>query len=136
MALQIPDNMDDLVYFTRRVVEDTGKVMMWIPRGICPACGKAKMGKPKGKEGKAKIRAKEYVCPSCEHMIPKDEYEETLTAEVIYTCPHCGKSGEHVGPYKRKSIQGVKTFRFPCGSCGGDIDVTKKMKAKKEKKKK
>lgn len=129
MALKIPDSMDELVYFTRRAI-DSGKVMVWVKRQKCPKCKKALMGKPVEK-GKVKIRAKEYVCPECNHTVDKNEYEESLTAEVIYTCPSCKKAGEYSGLFKRKKIKGVEIFRFQCEHCGADIDVTKKMKAKK-----
>jgi transcription elongation factor Elf1 len=133
MALQVPDSMEEIIYWTRRVI-GKGKVMVWVKRQDCPACGKDKMGKPVGKNGKVKIRAKEYICPSCEHTVEKEEYEDTLTAEAVYTCPECGKDGDYTGPFKRKSVKGVKTFRFPCSSCDASIDVTKKMKKAKVKK--
>ena len=131
MALEVPESMDELVYFTNRSL-DSGKVMLWIRRQDCPSCGKAKMGKPVGKDGKVKIRAKEYVCPGCGYTVEKSAYEETLPAEALYTCPSCGKKGEHSGPFKWKSIQGVKTYQFQCEHCGGNIDVTKKMKKPKK----
>ncbi len=129
MALQIPDSMDELVYWTKRAL-DSGNVIMWVKKGDCPKCKKIKIGKPVGDNGKVKMRAKEYVCAGCGNTVEKEAYEESLTAEVIYMCPSCGKKGEFTGPFKRKNVQGIQTFRFQCGSCNSPIDVTKKMKEK------
>jgi uncharacterized CHY-type Zn-finger protein len=123
-----PTDTKGLVYFTNRTI-DGGRVMAWVYKQNCPKCGKALMSKPKDpKTGKPKIRAKEYVCPECSHTVEKKEYEETLTCEAKYTCPHCKFEGETEAPFKRKSINGVQTIRLKCGKCGGNIDVTKKMK--------
>ncbi|MBW2999854.1 hypothetical protein KY339_04225 [Candidatus Woesearchaeota archaeon] len=123
-----PTDTRQLVYFTNRTI-DGGRVMAWVHKQNCPKCGKALMGKPKDpKTGKPKIRAKEYVCPECSHTVEKKEYEETLTCEAKYTCPHCKSEGEAEAPFKRKSINGVQTLRLKCEKCGGNIDVTKKMK--------
>lgn len=130
MAVVEPESMDELIYFTNRAIGN-GKAKAWVYRGICPECGKAKMGKPVEK-GKVKMRAKEYVCPECGHTVEKQEYEDTLTAQVRYTCPGCGKDGEAEIPYKRKKIEGVETLRFRCQHCSANIDITKKMKEKKE----
>ncbi len=132
MALQIPDSMDELVYFTNRIIGN-GKAMVWIPRQQCPKCKKALMGKP-AEDGHVKIRATEYVCPACKYTVEKTEYEEGLTAYCMYTCPTCGFKGEYTGPFKRKKIEGADTFRFQCSKCHANIDVTKKMKEKKKKK--
>jgi ssDNA-binding Zn-finger/Zn-ribbon topoisomerase 1 len=132
MALQIPESMDELVYFTNRSIE-SGKAMVWVPRQQCPKCKKALMGKPADDEGHVKIRAKEYTCPACKYTVEKAEYEEGLTAYVMYTCPTCGFKGEYIGPFKRKKIEGTDTFRFQCSKCKANIDVTKKMKDKKKK---
>lgn len=132
MAIQVPESMDELVYWTNRTM-DNGKVMVWAKRQKCPKCQKATMGKP-AEDGHVKIRAKEYVCPACKYTVEKGAYEDTLTAEAIYTCPSCQFKGEYSGPFKRKNIEGVLTFRFPCGKCKANIDVTKKMKEKKKKK--
>ena len=94
------------------------------------------MGKPRKDDGGIAIRAKEYVCPSCNHTVEKTEYEDTLTANVQYTCPSCGNEGEISAPYKRKNINGVKTLRVQCQKCNGNIDITKKMKEMKAKGKK
>ena len=123
--------MDELIYFTRRKLDDTGKSMTWVYKKPCPKCGKALMGKPRVK-GKVKIRAKEYVCPKCNYTVEKKEYEETLTAEIKYTCPKCQKDQEAAIPYKRKKMKGVEALVFNCGSCNEEILITKKMKKKKE----
>lgn len=93
------------------------------------------MGKPVV-DGKAKIRALEYVCPACKYTVEKQAYEDTLIANVDYTCPACEFHGGIVLPFKRKKVEGVLTLRFPCEKCNGPIDVTKKMKEIKKKDKK
>ena len=93
------------------------------------------MGKPVV-NGKAKIRALEYVCPNCSYTVPKQEYEDGLIANVDYVCPACEFHGGNVLPFKRKKVEGVLTLRFPCEKCKFPIDVTKKMKEIKKKDKK
>ena len=115
MAFEMPESMDELVYFTNRKF-DNGKVTCWVYRNDCPKCGKAKMGKPKDeKTGKPKIRAKEYVCEACGNTIEKKEYEETLNAQAIYDCPHCQNHGEIEIPFKRKKFMGVDALVFTAG---------------------
>ena len=136
MAIKEPASMDDLVYFTRRNI-GKGKAVAWAYRQMCPKCKKAKMGKPVEK-GKVKIRALEYKCPECAHVIPKQEYEDSLTAEVIYTCPHCNFSGDASVPFKRKKVKlfdeeaqkdvTAESLRIQCKKCAKNIDITKKMK--------
>ncbi|MCK5629830.1 MAG: hypothetical protein KAI26_04385 [Nanoarchaeota archaeon] len=134
MAYKKPESMDECVYFSNRDV-GAGSAMVWVFKQECPKCHKALMGKPvDAKTGRAKIRAKEYVCPGCSYSVEKEEYEEGLTAYCEYTCPECKEHGEAETPYKRKSIDGVKTLRFNCQSCSANIDITKKMKEKKKKK--
>ena len=130
--------MDDLIYFTSRGIGKKGHAKAWVYKQPCPKCKKAKMGKPVGKDGSVKIRAKEYVCPACAYTAEKQAYEETLTCEVKYTCPTCSKTGEAAVPYKRKKVKlldeetgketAAESVRFPCGSCKGNVDVVKKMK--------
>ncbi len=120
--------MDELVYFTNRAM-DGGKVRAWVFKELCPRCRKALMGKPTDKKGKVLMRAKEYKCPSCGYTVEKKAYEDTLTANVEYTCPHCKHPGEIQIPFKRKKVQGVDSLRFNCQKCGRPIDITKKMKA-------
>lgn len=128
MPLKQPESMDECVYFTRRAV-DKGHVMCWVFREKCPKCGKAEMGKPRGNDGKVKIRAKEYICPECNHTVEKGEYEDTLTANVAYTCPGCSYKGETTIPFKRKTFEGVKALVFLCDKCKQKIPITKKLKA-------
>jgi len=133
-----PTSMEELVYFTNRKVGD-GNIMAWVYRKKCPKCGKAKMGKPRDeKTGKAKIRADKYVCPECSYTVDKEEYEETLTLEVKYTCPKCKHQGEIEVPFKRKKTKifneekqkkvTVDAVVFECENCNEKIAVTKKMK--------
>ncbi len=126
--LKQPERMDDCVYFTRRAV-GSGNVMCWVLKEKCPKCGKAMMGKPKDlKTGKAKIRAKEYTCSECNYTVGKEEYEDTLTANISYTCPSCSKKGETQTQFKRKTFEGVKALVFNCSNCNAKIPITKKMK--------
>ena len=131
MALQQPKSMDELVYYTSR---DLGKgdVRMWVFRKQCPKCG-TQMAKPKDSRGKVRVRTKEYVCSKCGHKEENKAYEDSLLANVEYTCPQCSNRSETQVPFKRKLIEGVPTIRITCGKCGSNIDVTKKMKEKKGK---
>ncbi|MFH1510346.1 MAG: hypothetical protein ABIF10_01540 [Candidatus Woesearchaeota archaeon] len=131
MTLIEPKGIDECVYFTNRTIGN-GKATAWVMKQKCPKCAKALMGKPVDSKGKVKIRAKEYQCPECKHTLEKQEYEETLTASVKYICPACGFAGETEVPFKRKKIEGVDTLRLKCAECGGNIDITKKMKKKRE----
>jgi len=126
--VKFPESMDDLVYWTSRKI-DEGSVKAWAYRSTCPECKKGIMGKPKDeKTGKPKIRALSYVCESCGHEIGKRTYEETLMAEIMYTCPHCKHKGETEVPFKRKKYKGTDAILFQCQSCGEKIPITKKMK--------
>lgn len=129
MALQEPTSMEDLVYYTNRELAEGCPLACWVKRKECPECGQGLMGKPRKKTGEIKVRARTYACPECGFTMPKKEYEETLTAEAKYTCPHCGKEGESTAPFKRKKIKGADTLRMKCEHCGGNLDITKKMKA-------
>ena len=134
MAINEPESMDDLIYFTNRSLEEgKGKIKAWVYKKLCPKCGKVKMGKPVVK-GKVKIRAKEYVCPECNFTEEKEIHEESLTIEGKYTCPECGKEGESAAPYKRKTFMGVKAYMLECEHCQAKLPVTKKMKKPKKKK--
>lgn len=136
MELREPENMDELVYFSRRSTPE-GKVRAWVFRELCPKCEKELMSKPLDeKTGRPKIRAKEYVCPSCAFVVPDKEYEESLELCVDYVCGACNHDGKTKIPYKRKSFMGVKAFVFECDSCKTKIPITKKMKEPKKKKKK
>jgi predicted RNA-binding Zn-ribbon protein involved in translation (DUF1610 family) len=127
MTLQVPESMDDCIYFTNR-----GEVLAWVYRKECPKCKKAKMGKPVVK-GKVKTRATEYVCPECNYTEQKDEHEESLELQAKYTCPECGKEGESTGQYKRKNYKGVPSYIVECEHCQAIIPLTKKLKAIKKK---
>ncbi len=127
MALQEPESMEELIYYTNREFDEGGQVLCWVKRRECPKCGKGLMGKPRDEKGEVKIRARIYVCPECGHTVDKKAYEETLSAEAKYTCPHCGKQGESVVPFKRKKIKGTDTLRIECEYCGKNIDITRKM---------
>ncbi len=138
MTLRFPESMDECVYFTRRNLGQKGNAVAWVFKEKCPKCGKGIMGKPRGNDGKVKIRAKEYVCPSCNYTVEKGEFEDTLTANIQFTCPHCGFAGEHQMSFKRKKVkifdeesQKEKTadaLKFQCAKCKKDIFITKKMK--------
>ncbi len=129
--LREPQSMDEVIYFTNRTLEGSGKARAWVYKKVCPECGKAKMGKPV-EGGKVKIRANEYVCPECGHTEEKKEHEESLMVEVQYTCPHCAKEGEATTEYRRKSFEGVPAYVFTCESCGKKLGITKKMKQGKK----
>ncbi len=132
-----PESTSDCVYFTRRSNEK-GIIIAWAPRGTCTKCGKELMAKPTDSKGKVKIRAKEYVCKECGFTQEKEEYEDSLTANVIYDCPSCGKHGETQLPFKRKKVRifdekdmkqkTLDVLRFSCASCKQNIDISKKMK--------
>ena len=112
-----PESMDQLVYMTQRKIGD-GFVKAWDYRNDCPKCGKAKMGKPRDeKTGKVKIRAKEYQCPECKYTVDKQEYEETLTAEIKYTCPKCKKDQFITSEQYKQDII--------CKYCGANIPAKK-----------
>ena len=138
MALKEPVSMDECVYFTNRELGTKGKIKAWVYRQNCPKCGKALMGKPRDAKGKIKIRATEYVCPSCKYTVQKEEHEDTLTLEGKYVCPHCEFSGEVQTPFRRKKVKvfdeekqkevAAESVRFQCSKCSKNIDVTKKMK--------
>ena len=131
MTLKEPKSMEECVYFTNRTI-GKGKATAWVCKEMCPKCKKVLMGKPRDKSGKVRIRAKEYVCQSCGFTIGKQEFEDTLTANISYICPNCSFKGEAQIPFKRKKIDGIDTLRLQCAKCSGNIDITKKMKQKSE----
>lgn len=131
--MKFPESMDECFYFTRRTLDNNGKIVAWVFKPDCPKCGKAKMCKPiDSKTGEVKIRAKEYVCSACKYTVLKDELEPTLDINIQYMCPHCGNSGEATAPYKKKKFQGVDAYIFECQGCHKTIPLTKKMKELKE----
>ncbi|MBU0980059.1 MAG: hypothetical protein KJ709_04605 [Nanoarchaeota archaeon] len=125
-----PESMEELIYFTRRSI-GKGHARVWVFKQECPECHKALMGKPKGKAGSVKMRAKEYTCPECGFTVEKKEHEESLMANCEYTCPECGHQAKVEVPFIRKKVKGTETLKIKCDGCGCDIDITKKMKAKK-----
>jgi hypothetical protein len=127
--VKIPDSMEDLIYWTNRKIGKKGHAKCWVYRGDCPKCKKGIMGKPIGPDGKVKIRAKFYICEECGYKVDKQEYEDTLDAECIYTCPKCEHKAEITFPYKRKNYKGVKALVFKCEKCNTKIPITKKMKS-------
>ncbi|NIA04083.1 MAG: hypothetical protein GWP09_01915 [Nitrospiraceae bacterium] len=133
MELKEPQSMEELYYYTNRDLENNGEVRCWVFKRECPQCHKALLEKPKGKNGKIKIRAKEFVCPNCGFVMGKEEYEKDLIANIEYTCPHCGYHGKTQIPFKRKKVKGVEAMVFTCEKCGEKIYITKKMKEIKKK---
>ena len=63
-------------------------------------------------------------------------FEGEELANIEYTCPHCGKSGEKQQAFERQKkrieIRGKKksadVFTFACDSCGQNIDLEKWVK--------
>jgi len=131
MGLEMPSSMDECIYFTRRSLENDGKIIAWARKVKCPECQKALMGKPVEK-GKIKIRASEYICPECGYKEGKPDHEQRLKVEVMYKCPFCGKESEATTEYKRKKWLGVDAFVFSCEECDKKIGITKKMKVTKK----
>jgi predicted RNA-binding Zn-ribbon protein involved in translation (DUF1610 family) len=132
MGLQMPNSVDECIYFTRRAFENNGRSIAWVRKKPCPKCKKAVMGKPLDpKTKKPKIRADTYECPNCHFSEEKKAHEESLNVEILYTCPHCGNKGDATTQYKRKVWDGVKAYVFECGKCRKTIGLTKKMKERK-----
>ena len=129
MGLEMPDTMDDCVYFTRRkFTPNKGKAVAWVRRIPCAVCKKGMMQKPKDeKKGTFKIRSKEFICTECGEVEEKSEHEKKLSAEIIYQCPFCSHDGEIVTPYARKSFYGKKAIVFNCEECDEKLGITKKM---------
>jgi hypothetical protein len=125
----IPDSMDDLIYFSRRkLTGDKGPVIAWVPKAQCLSCKKGLMGKPVDpKTKKIMVRAKEYVCPVCNTVEEKKEHEARLSAEIIYACPFCQHKGEVRVPFARKSWYGKKAIVFVCEGCKEKLGITKKL---------
>ena len=139
MALVEPKSMDECVYFTNRVLNNNGKIRCWVFREKCSECNKALMGKPRDpKTDKIQIRAKEFKCPECNYTVAEQEYEDSLTANIQYTCLYCNHNGELQVPFKRKKVKVfgeenmkgkmIESLRFQCEKCSKNIDITKKMK--------
>jgi DNA-directed RNA polymerase subunit RPC12/RpoP len=129
MAYEIPDSMDDLVYFSRRNIAETrGKTIGWVPKVDCEKCKNGLMGKPVDpKTKKVKVRALEYVCNHCGHIEPKPEHETKLKALIIYECPFCEHRSETAVPFARKSWYGKKAIVFQCDKCKEKLGLVKKL---------
>ncbi len=79
MELKEPESMSELLYMTIRE-HDGFKARAWVFKELCPKCKKGLIAKPKDpKTGRPKIRAKEYECSECGDILPKEEYEETIS---------------------------------------------------------
>ena len=138
MILKEPKSIGECVYFTQRII-DKGHVKAWVLKELCPKCKKGIMSKPHNpKTGRIQIRSNEYKCPECGYTAEKQEYEDTLTANIQYICPYCLFKGETQVPFKRKKVQvfdeekmkkkTIDSLRFQCEKCKKNIDITKKMK--------
>ena len=130
LSIKEPESMEEIIYFTQRAI-GAGKVRCWVFKQDCPKCKGALMGKPVEK-GKIKVRAKNYICPKCNYSVEKQQYEDSLTANIHYVCPSCSFSGYAQIPFKRKMVQGISTLQSSCEKCNTKIDITKKMKIKSE----
>lgn len=133
--MQIPESMDECLYFTNRRLPDGTKILAWVRKKQCPACGNALMGKPlDAKTGRPKVRATVYACPGCGHEESKKDHEADLQVEVEYSNPEGTETKNATTPYKRKTFQGIPSFVFENEFTGEKTGITKKMKAKKAKK--
>lgn len=136
MATDIPESMDELLYFTNRKLPSGMRIIAWVERMECPECGKDTMGKPiNEKTGKVKTRSKTYECPACGYEEEKKEHEDKLTLQVRYT-DDTGKNWKSTTtPYKRRTWQGMKAYVFINEFTGEKQGITKRLKLKSEKKK-
>lgn len=125
MALERPDDPKDLRYFTKRKLDNDGRVMIWVFNPKCPECGKRALKIPYDEEkGRFKSRSGHFVCKNCGNEVPKKKVKDkTPTANVKYTCPHCGYEGEKQEPFERTKTK--KKFKFKCEDCGKKIVVGK-----------
>ncbi len=129
MVKALPEDMDGLVYFSRReFAPGKGTAVAWVRRVPCEKCGEGLMAKPRDeKKGTFRVRAREYECPSCGATEPKGEHEQRLLCEIVYTCPFCNHDGEADVPFVRKSWYGKKAVVFSCSVCGEKLGITKKL---------
>ena len=136
MPLKEPQSMDECVYFSNRILGEKGKARVWVFREKCPKCNEGLMGKPlDAKTGRPKIRTKEFQCPKCKYSLPQEEYEDSLNANIQYTCPHCQNKDELQISFKRQKVRienpetGKKktkqAIRFQCSKCSKNIDIIK-----------
>lgn len=129
MEFKRPESMDDLFYYTYRdLAEGKGEIKCWVFKKECPSCHKALLEKPRNKNGKVKVRSKEFICPECGFTISSKDYESELEANIEYICPSCKHKGTGVIPFKRKKIKGVLTLVVECENCNEKMLITRKMK--------
>lgn len=130
--MELPESMDDCLYFTNRTLENNGWVKAWVRRPPAPS-GKGLLGKPKdSKTGRPKLRSTFYVDDEGNEY-DMQEINKQLFVEILYKSPYTGEEGEAKVPYKRKTWQGVPAFVFE-DSAGNKIGITKKLKSPKAKK--
>ncbi len=131
MLDDIPQSMDDLLYFSNRKLPDGVRIIAWVEKISCPACGDALMGKPVDeKTGKVKIRAAEFVCPACGHTEPKAAHLKKLSMQVRYT-DTTGKNWKAATTeYKLRTWKGMKAYVFENEFTNEKMGVTKRLKMK------
>ena len=133
MALKKPENVEECIYFTNRVI-GSGRATAWVFRKQCPKCKKDAMKKPSTKSGKPDKKSPVYVCKSCRYEEKNEDVEKDLVVNIEYKCPHCGNESETISKYERKTFEGVPSYVFECRKCGRKIGITKKLKEPKKKK--
>ncbi|PIU63375.1 hypothetical protein COS83_00675 [archaeon CG07_land_8_20_14_0_80_38_8] len=106
-----------------------GFAFMWVYKPLCPACGKARLKKPKK-------TAKFYACEACKKEFEKPEYNKLLAYNIEYTCPACGKKGLIHGEWEKPGTKTSKVMvKFECEHCGEKNTIYRMSKLKKKKKK-
>lgn len=135
MLDDIPQSMDELLYFSNRRMPDGIRIIAWVDKVSCPECSKATMGKPVDpKTGKVKVRSAVYQCPGCGFEEPKAAHEKRLVMQVRYT-DETGKNWKAAqAPYQLKTWKGMKSYVFMNEFTGEKMGVTKRLKMKKEEK--
>jgi predicted RNA-binding Zn-ribbon protein involved in translation (DUF1610 family) len=132
--MQLPESMDEVLYFTNRKLEDGTRIIAFTRKKECPECQKALMGKPLDpKTKRPKVRSTTYECPECGYQEPKKAHEEEREVEIEYTNPEGTEKKHAKTPYTRKTWKGVPAFVFENEFTGEKMGVTKKMKAPKKK---
>lgn len=136
MLDDIPQQMDDLLYFSNRRLPSGIRMIAWVEKITCEGCKKALMGKPVDeKTGKVKIRSSIFVCPECGREEKKAVHTKKLTMQVRYT-DETGKEWKKAETeYKLRTWQGMKAYVFDNEFTGKPMGVTKRLKLKSEKKK-
>ncbi len=132
--MELPQSMDECLYFTNRKLEDGTCIIAFVRRKECPACHKGQMGKPVNeKTGRPKTRSQVYVCPACGHEEEKKAHEESCMLEIEYTDPEGKQRKQTSVPYKRRTWKGVPSFVFHDEFTDTDVGITKKLKKSKSK---